>query len=325
MDSSCLKLFERSQPDLPNLLSKVNKPNPLPQIHEESVALGRFPQWLHRKMPSGQQLFDTSKAVHEQQLHTVCEQANCPNLSECYSKKTATFLAMGKQCTRQCGFCSIEHASLPAALDENEPKKISQAVKNLGLKHVVITQVARDDLGDGGALHMSRIITYLREQNPTVTIEVLTSDYEGRIDSLKMVMDQQPEVFNHNLETVQRLSPRIRHRASYERSLHVLAKAKDLAHGKTQFIKSGLMVGLGETDEEILTTLQHLKEVGVNIVTIGQYLQSTREGFLVKRFVHPEIFERYRLWGQNLGIAHMYCAPFVRSSYNASLFIENKT
>lgn len=305
--------------------TKPQKPNPLPCTEGIQGQLGRFPNWLHRKLPSGSQAFDTHELLHAKRLHTVCEQARCPNITECYSKKTATFLAMGKQCTRQCGFCSIEHAASPQPLDPDEPEQIVQAAKQLGLRHVVITQVARDDLVDGGAHHLARIIGHLRAAIDTVTIEVLTSDFEGRLESLRLVMDQEPEVFNHNLETVARLSSRVRHKAQYKQSLHILSEAKAIAKGKTRFIKSGLMVGLGESDEEVKSTLIDLKKSGVDIVTIGQYLQSSRSGLLVRRFVPPETFEIYRDWGLQLGISYMYCAPFVRSSYNASLFVEGSS
>lgn len=304
----------------PNLGSKRLNPLPIESEHEGNV--GRFPPWLHHTFPKGPDLMHTQKAVGRPGLQTVCEEARCPNLVECYSRKTATFLAMGRQCTRHCGFCSISHSQEPLALNDQEPEEIARAVQELDLRHVVITMVARDDLQDGGALHLKNIIEGVRTRCPQCTIEVLTSDFQGHIESLQYVMAAQPEVFNHNIETVRRLSPRVRHKATYDRTLEILRSAREMAHGRTRYVKSGFMVGLGETDEEVFETLRDLKIHGVDIVTIGQYLQSSRQGLLVRRFVNPEQFEVYSRWGIELGMAHVYSAPFVRSSYNAHLFVE---
>lgn len=198
--------------------------NPLRLTQEETS--GRFPQWLHRKLPQGGELWATRKTVSEKRLHTVCEEAKCPNLMECYSKKTATFLILGKTCTRNCGFCAIDFSKSPQAPSKNEPEQVAHSVQELGLKHVVITMVARDDLPDGGAEQLVHVIDAIRKKTPEVTIEVLTSDFEGKEDSLRQVLERNPDIFNHNLETVRSLTPKVRHKATYLRSLQVLTFIK---------------------------------------------------------------------------------------------------
>lgn len=294
--------------------------NPEKGCSDDVVGPGRFPSWLHRKLPQGSNLWDTGQIIEGNRLHTVCEEARCPNLLECWSKKTATFLAMGKECTRSCGFCDIDFSKKPKPLESDEPERIADSVKKLGLKHVVITMVARDDLPDGGAQHIAAIIREVRKQQSEATIEVLTSDLAGNLASLDIVLDAQPEIFNHNVETVRSLTPRVRHTATYDTSLKVLAHAKQ--KGKKLFVKSGIMVGLGETKAEVEETLRDLSNVGCDIVTIGQYLQPNRQKLLVKAFVHPDDFQHYETYGLSVGIKHMYCGPFVRSSYNANLVIE---
>ncbi len=296
----------------------MKKLNILPENPEEKP-LGRFPSWLHRKLPPGDQLFHTNALIDQHRLHTVCEEAKCPNRLECYTKKTATFLALGKECTRNCGFCDIDFARHPKAPELDEPERIAASVKSLGLKHAVITMVARDDLPDQGASHMAAIIHAIRKENPGTTIEVLTSDFSGDVKLLYIVLDAQPEIFNHNIETVRSLSLRIRHKAEYDRTLQVLKNAKE--SGLVRFVKSGLMVGLGETPELVEETLRDLAKAGCDIVTIGQYLQANRNKLRVKEFIHPDQFKRYEEYGTALGMRHMYCGPFVRSSYNADLFI----
>ncbi len=287
---------------------------PILPEHPESEA-GRFPSWLHYKLPRGGNLFKTNEILRKYQLNTVCEEAKCPNRLECYSKKTATFLALGKECTRSCGFCSIDFSKTPQTPEKDEPQRIAASAKELGLKHLVITMVARDDLPDGGAFHIAAIIREARHLNPEATIEVLTSDFSGNFKAIDTVLEEQPDVFNHNLETVRRLTPRVRHRATYERTLEILAYVS--AKKKAGFVKSGIMVGLGETQEEVQETLQDLHKAGCEIVTIGHYLQSTSHNLRVKEFITPEQFKFYETYGLGLGIKHMYCGPFVRSSYNA--------
>lgn len=307
------------------MFSLPRKLNVLPENPQESphegVDLGRFPKWLHRKLPQGKTLWETQHVLESHRLPTVCEEAKCPNLLECWSHKTATFLAMGKACTRNCGFCSIDFSVTPKSLEEDEPLRLAESVRTLALKHVVITMVARDDLPDGGASHLAKIIQKNREVNPDTTVEVLTSDFEGKEKSLLTVLEAKPQIFNHNIETVRSLTPRVRHKATYERSLDLLKRAKQ--HSPEIFIKSGLMVGLGENEEEVYETLQDLFNVGCQIVTIGQYLQPDRKKLRVKQFVHPDQFEKYATYGQKIGIQHMYCGPFVRSSYNAALVFND--
>ncbi|HUD01571.1 MAG TPA: lipoyl synthase [Rhabdochlamydiaceae bacterium] len=292
---------------------KLKVLNKLPENPEPEH--GRFPSWLHRQMPRGGSLFKTDAIVKKYSLNTVCEEAKCPNRLHCYSHKTATFLALGKACTRSCGFCDIDFTKQPLAPEQDEPERIACSVQELGLKHVVVTMVARDDLPDGGAAHMAEIIRSVRAKNHGCTIEVLTSDFNGNLPAMDKVLDERPEVFNHNIETVRAMTPRVRHKATYDRTLSVLKYAKE--SGKAPFVKSGLMVGLGETEEQVLETLQDLKSAGCDIVTIGHYLQADRRKLTVKSFITPEQFKRYEEYGYSLGIQQMYSGPFVRSSFNA--------
>ncbi|KAF3362170.1 Lipoyl synthase [Chlamydiales bacterium STE3] len=306
---------------------KVKKLNVLPNHHEENnplrvVGSGRFPSWLHRKLPKGGNLWQTDAAISQQRLATVCEEAKCPNRLECWTKKTATFLTMGKQCTRSCGFCSIAHAKAPPPLEKDEPARIAESVRSLGLKHVVLTQVARDDLPDGGAEHLALIIEEIRKVNQEATIEILTSDFDGNQHAWQTILEAKPEIFNYNIETVKALTPRVRHKATYKRTLDFLSFLHQYRQGTNLFIKSGLMVGLGENKEEVFETLHDLKKAGCDIITIGQYLQSNSKKLLVKRFVTPEEFKEYEEYGYAIGVRFMYAGPFVRSSYNADHVIQ---
>lgn len=292
------------------------KLNVLPS-NPDPAPLGRFPSWLHRKLPRGNELKQTGDIISKNRLHTVCEEAKCPNLLECWSKKTATFLVMGKECSRNCGFCDIDFSKQPKPLEADEPQRVADSVKQLGLKHVVITMVARDDLPDGGSGHLVNVIETVRQECENVTIEVLTSDFAGNLNALEKVLQANPEIFNHNIETVRELTPRVRHKATYDRTLEILNYAATHKFYEKMKVKSGLMVGLGETEEQVFKTLLDLKGAGCNIVTMGQYLQPNRNKLLVKAFVPPEQFKKYELFGYEIGIPHMYCGPFVRSSYNA--------
>lgn len=300
---------------------KKVKGNSLPENPEKGEAKGRFPSWLHRKLPRGRELFKTNAILNESQLNTVCEEAKCPNRLECYSNKTATFLALGKACTRACGFCDIDFDKDPKLPEKDEPERIANSVKELGLKHVVITMVARDDLADQGATHIAEIIHTIRKENPEATVEVLTSDFSGDEKPLDIVLEAAPEIFNHNIETVRRMTPRVRHKATYDRTLKVLNYVTN--SGKVPFVKSGIMVGLGETEEEVQETLRDLQSAGCQIITIGQYLQPNKHKLLVKSFVTPEQFKEYERYGHSLGIKYIYSGPFVRSSYNASLLKDH--
>lgn len=293
--------------------------NPEEEHADSAVKLGRFPSWLHRPLPKGKGLQQTGQILSQHRLHTVCEEAKCPNLPECWSHKTATFLIMGKECTRNCGFCDINFAKTPKALEDDEPARIAESVKELGLRHVVITMVARDDLPDGGSAHLAKVMHEVRRVNPEATVEVLTSDFAGDTHAWQTILEAKPEIFNHNIETVRELSPRVRHRATYDRTLELLRFASTQKKEAAMKIKSGLMVGLGEKEEQVLQTLRDLKEAGCDIVTIGQYLQPNRQKLLVKSFVHPDQFKKYETYGYKIGFSYMYCGPFVRSSYNAHL------
>lgn len=305
----------------------VKKKNPLPEnpecsSPEKAVKLGRFPSWLHRKLPKGNALKQTGEILNSNRLHTVCEEAKCPNLLECWSKKTATFLIMGKACTRACGFCEIDFAKIPPPLDPEEPKRVAESVLQLGLNHVVITMVARDDLEDGGAAHLAQVAKAVREAKPEATIEILTSDFAGNEKAWDRALTIEPEIFNYNIETVRELTPRVRHKATYDRTLQFLNYIKTHRKSVRQMIKSGIMVGLGETEMQVKETLADLANAGCDIVTMGQYLQASPKKLLVKEFITPEQFKYYENYGLALGIKHMYCAPFVRSSYNAHLVLK---
>lgn len=303
----------------------MSRLNILPDHDEEQdatgpLARGRFPSWLHRKLPEGNALWKTQSILNTHRMPTVCEEAKCPNLLECWSKKTATFLTMGKECTRKCGFCSIDFTKAPQPPQQDEPQRIALSVKELGLKHVVLTMVARDDLSDGGAKHLVYIIEAIRKENDS-TVEVLTSDFNGNLEALQVVLRARPEIFNHNIETVRSLTPRVRHRATYERTLMILQHASQERSPST-LIKSGIMVGLGESEKEVEETLQDLKNVGCHIVTIGQYLQPHRHKLRVKSFITPSQFEAFAAFGKKIGLQQVYAGPFVRSSYNAATVFE---
>ncbi len=295
---------------------KLNRLPINPESYPSEIpSRGRFPSWLHRNLPKGANLFKTNAILSKYRLNTVCEEANCPNRFECYSNKTATFLALGKACTRNCGFCDIDFTKTPRAPEEDEPLRIAGSVKELGLQHVVITMVARDDLPDGGAGHLATIIRTVRKECPGVSIEVLTSDFSGQHSSLDTVLKEKPDVFNHNIETVRELTPRVRHKATYDRTLSVLSYARNSK--SAGHVKSGLMVGLGETPGQVEQTITDLYRTGCDIITIGQYLQPGSKKLLVKGFVTPAQFKHYEGYGYSIGVKQMYCGPFVRSSYNA--------
>lgn len=272
----------------------------------------RLPEWLRKSGNAGSALHDMKSGLRRKGLNTVCEEARCPNKGECFERGTATFLIMGNICTRSCGFCSVR-SGLPQPLNMEEPARVAQQVRDMELRHAVVTSVTRDDLPDGGAAHFARTIGEIRRLSPRTTIEVLTPDLEGREADIRTVCDARPDIFDHNVETVERLTPAVRSKASYRRSLDVLRTAG----GQGPLIKSGLMVGLGETEEEVVATLKDLKDAGCDIVTIGQYLQPTKGSLPVVEFIHPDRFKRYESLGSEIGIRYMFCGPFVRSSYMA--------
>jgi lipoic acid synthetase len=278
----------------------------------------RLPDWLRIKLPTSDRFARTRALLQELKLHTVCESAKCPNHWECWSRGTATFMISGDRCTRACGFCAVTTAR-PFALEADEPLRVAEATRRMGLRHVVITAVARDDLADGGAEHFRQTIEAVRRLNPRTVIEVLTPDFNDRDAALEKVLAARPEIFNHNLETVQRLTPAVRSRATYERSLSVLRKAKARAGGELH-TKSGLMLGLGEREEEVLAAMADLRAVGCDILTLGQYLRPTLRHLPVVEFVSPARFDALGWRAREMGFAYVASGPMVRSSYHADEF-----
>jgi len=280
----------------------------------------RLPPWLKRQLPTGDVLLQTRKIVEASGVATVCEEARCPNLSECWSHRHATFMILGDRCTRRCHFCAV-HTARPDPVSPDEPQRLAEAVERLGLRHVVITAVARDDLPDEGAGHFAQCVTEIRRRSPECAIEVLPADFHARDELLDLLVAAEPDIYNHNQETVERLSPSIRPQARYARTLDVLRKVK--ARRPRMWTKSGLMVGLGETREELTTTMRDLRGVGVDILTVGQYLRPSREHAPVARYYEPSEFDELSAEARSLGFASVACGPFVRSSYNAADVYES--
>ncbi len=287
----------------------------MPDPNEEVL---RKPDWMRIKLPpSSQKIEHIKSTLRKNKLHSVCEEASCPNLAECFNHGTATFMIMGAICTRRCPFCDVAHGR-PLALDPDEPKKLALTIKEMGLKYVVITSVDRDDLRDGGAQHFADCIREIREHSPQTRIEILTPDFRGRMEqALEVFRETPPDVFNHNLETAPRMYRVARPGADYKWSLELLRRIKEMhPHVPT---KSGVMMGLGETNEEIVQVLKDLREHGVNMLTLGQYLQPSRHHLPVKRYVPPAEFDELKDVAMGLGFSHAACGPFVRSSYHADL------
>ncbi|HEY3762613.1 MAG TPA: lipoyl synthase [Verrucomicrobiae bacterium] len=278
----------------------------------------RLPEWLRITLPTSDSFARTRSLLDELKLHTVCESAKCPNHWECWSKGTATFMIAGDRCTRACGFCAVSTAK-PLALETDEPARVAEATARMKLKHVVITAVARDDLKDGGAEHFRQTIEHVRQRNPGIVIEVLVPDFNESDASIDIVLNAHPHIFNHNLETVRRLTPNVRHRATYDRSLAVLKKAKTKG-GDSLYTKSGIMLGLGETIEEVVVAMEDLRASNCDILTLGQYLQPTLKHLPVKEFVTPEQFDALGRVAKELGFVHVASGPMVRSSYHADEF-----
>lgn len=278
----------------------------------------RLPEWLRIKLPTSDTFSHTRALLDELKLHTVCESAKCPNHWECWTKATATFMIAGDRCTRACGFCAVSTAK-PLALEADEPARVAEATRRMRLKHVVITAVARDDLADGGADHFAKTIEEVRKLNPHTVIEVLVPDFNDHDDAIETVLAANPHIFNHNLETIRRLTPGVRHRATYDRSLSVLRKVK-AKRGNTIYTKSGMMLGLGETQEEVAVAMQDLRRSNCDILTLGQYLQPTLKHLPVIEFISPEKFAGYKIRAEALGFVHVASGPMVRSSYHADEF-----
>jgi lipoic acid synthetase len=278
------------------------------------------PSWIKVRLPSNPVFFSTKALISDLRLHTVCESAQCPNRWECWSQGTATFMIAGDRCTRACGFCAVTTAK-PFALEEDEPQRVAEAVMRMKLKHVVITAVARDDLKDGGAHHFARVITAIQKMDSSIIIEVLVPDFHADDPCIQTVLDAGPDIYNHNMETVERLTPVVRSRAKYRTSLQVLRRAKELSsRGRGIVTKSGIMLGLGETEPEIFQTMDDLREAGCQVLTMGQYLRPTPTHLPVVEFVTPEQFDLYGEIARKKGFEHVASGPLVRSSYHAADF-----
>jgi lipoyl synthase len=284
----------------------------------DSTPRPRLPEWLRLKLPTSDTFGRTRSLLDELKLHTVCESAKCPNHWECWSKGTATFMIAGDRCTRACGFCAVSTAK-PLALEADEPARVAEATRRMGLKHVVITAVARDDLKDGGAEHFRQTIEAVRALNPGIAIEVLTPDFLDNDAAIDAVLEAKPHIFNHNLETVRRLTPDVRHRATYDRSLSVLRKVKAKC-GDAIYTKSGMMLGLGEREDEVLTAMADLRHANCDLLTLGQYLQPTLKHLPVVGFVTPDKFAELGALARRMGFVHVASGPMVRSSYHADEF-----
>lgn len=279
-----------------------------------------LPCWLKKRAPREEVLQKIKGLLRSHALHTVCEEARCPNMGECFQERTATFLILGDRCTRNCRFCAVKKEN-PLPLASHEPRSVAQAVQKLGLRYVVITSVTRDDLSDGGAEQFTQTMREIRRVNGEgIRIEILIPDFQGSLLSLKKVMEAKPDVLNHNLETVSHLYPQVRPQADYERSLKLLKRSKEL--DSSIYTKSGLMVGLGESSEEVIETMKDLREVRCDILTIGQYLRPSSQHLAVEKFVTPERFKEYGEIGQSLGFSCVASSPFVRSSYQAEQALD---
>ncbi len=274
----------------------------------------RHPDWIKVKAPGDANYLRLKRILREKNLHTVCEEARCPNIGECWGNKTATFLILGDTCTRGCRFCSIDKGK-PMTLDPEEPRNVALVVKNLGLNHIVVTSVNRDDLPDGGAGHYAKTVFWIKQLNPGIRVELLIPDFEGNLAALETVVNSGIEILNHNIETVPRLYGKVRPGHTYECSLSVLREAKRLRGD--MLTKSGFMVGVGETSDEVMTTLRDLREHEVDIVTIGQYLQPSNRQLRVERYLRPEEFKEFKTEAEKLGFRHVESGPLVRSSYHA--------
>lgn len=279
----------------------------------------RLPEWLTIRLPRPDTINEVQAMMRGKNLHTVCESARCPNLPECWSKKTATFMILGDTCTRSCGFCAIK-VGKGLEVDPFEPLNVAKATKELGLKHVVVTSVARDDLKDQGAGQFAKTISALHRELPDVIVEILTPDFKGNEECIRTVCAAEPEIYNHNIETVERLHTIVRPQAKYPRTMRVLEMVKEI--DPKIYTKSGLMLGLGETKDEVVRTLEDLRRIGVDAITIGQYLRPTMKHLPVHEYIHPDVFKEYEVIGEEMGFAFVASGPFIRSSYNAIAFSE---
>lgn len=282
------------------------------QIEKEKQVNERRPEWLRVKLPSGQNYNDVKDLMRIKRLNTVCEEARCPNIAECWDRRTSTFMILGDTCTRSCGFCAVK-VGLPSELDLNEPARVAESVKILNLRHVVITSVNRDELKDGGAAVFAETITLIRQEVPECTIEILIPDFKGSVEAFEIIMNNPPDILNHNLETIPKLYHAVRPQAKYIRSLELIK----WFYNRGLKTKSGLMVGIGEKPEEVIKTMENLREYGCHILTIGQYLQPTKYHLPIHRYVSPDEFKMYKEEGLKMGFLVVESGPLVRSSYHA--------
>ena len=289
----------------------------MPKFYDKVNVLKK-PQWLKIRLQSNEESAEVERIVREHSLHTICSSGLCPNKAECWRRRTATFMILGDICTRGCRFCATK-TGIPIAPDASEPEKVAESVRLMGLRHVVVTSVTRDDLPDGGAQHWAATVEAIRRKNPDATIELLIPDLDARADLIEIVAASKPDIIGHNIETVERLTPLVRARAKYRTSMRAL----EIISASGAVSKSGLMVGLGESDDEVLQTLRDLRDVGVEIVTLGQYLRPSLEHYPVAAYITPEKFEWYRTQALEMGFSYCASAPMVRSSYLADAALES--
>jgi len=286
-------------------------------MEEKSVMVKRLPRWIRTQLPTGEKYSKVKNLIVEHDLHTICTSGNCPNKGECWSAGTASFMILGENCTRNCRFCAVKTVK-PNLPDWGEPERLAQSIKTLNLKHCVITSVARDDLADGGAAFWVETIRQIRKLNPNTTMEVLIPDFQGRTDLIQQIIDEKPEVISHNLETVRRLTPRIRSMATYKRSLQVLKYISSSGI----IAKSGIMLGIGEMEREVFKAMDDLRDAGVKVLTIGQYLQPSSYHYDVQEYITPEQFKKYKQAALERGFKYVESSPLVRSSYHAERHVN---
>ena len=280
----------------------------------------RKPPWLKKRIMPGPDIGKVSALLSEARLHTVCQEAHCPNLPECFSRRTAAFMIMGNICTRNCHFCAVNHGT-PAPLDEGEPERVASAAHRLGLRYAVITSVTRDDLEDGGAHHFAKTVHAIKEKGSDISVELLVPDFRGNPSSLDIILSTLPDVLNHNVETIPRLYPRVRPQAIYRRSLDLLQRVR--SRNPSMVTKSGLMLGLGERESEVIRVMEDLLDLGCRLLTLGQYLQPSQHHHPVVRYLHPHEFEEYKALGERMGFTEVASGPFVRSSFRAAEMYRN--
>jgi lipoic acid synthetase len=303
--------------------STKTSPTGEPSPHAPSLHV-RKPAWLKTPIPTGETYFNIKRDLRDRKLYTVCEEAKCPNIGQCWNTNTATFMVLGEVCTRGCRFCNVKTGNPNGWLDADEPRQVAESAALMRLKYVVITMVDRDDLEDGGAAHVARVIREVKRQNPGIVVELLAGDFKGSDEALKVILAEKPEVYAHNIETIERLSPRVRDaRANYRQSLHALKRVREIAQdieGYRVFTKSAVMLGLGEDEAEVKTSLEDLRGVGVEFVTIGQYMRPSSKHLSIKRFAHPDEFHRLGVFAESIGFLSVASAPLVRSSFKAHEF-----